>query len=406
MSIHSALIARFIAQPLRDFDLDFRNGIYRRNGVIIPTLGGVAGLTHAQSGECWEEAPDGTLVAFTSNEPRILTGYGLWARGTFSTKCTNYNANPTALTNVTKSGAAAATLTVVDDAAALASAGLGPICSSGKVYKLDNSSGATVASAVIGGSAGNINLHRFSAYIRGGSGHIKDSWSGAPVTAAEGLFGADANYRRVSRLRVAANSAAQMQIVADPGQILFFVLNEFFESSQIGPVIESAGSSASNGAARLTIPFAQRDEDFVILVAVNMVDGSTGAARYIAQLKLDNDNRWLIRFGTDNTALAIARSAGVNQQIGPLAPTLGSGKGVIALRYKAGKASIAVLFGGGAPTISAEVSVNFPASALTALHIGHDDGATQLNGLIERNRILQGTFDNAAWTDLITEMAA
>jgi hypothetical protein len=78
------------------------------------------------------------------------------------------------LTNITKSGDAAAVLSVVDDTAALTAAGLIGVCTGGKVYKLDNSAGSGVSYVVFSGPTTNINPHSGQIYVLGDAARIID----------------------------------------------------------------------------------------------------------------------------------------------------------------------------------------------------------------------------------------
>jgi hypothetical protein len=81
-------------------------------------------------------------------------------------------------TNIIKGGDAAAVLSVADSAPALAAVKLSNICTSGKVYRLDNSAGVGEAYLRPGGASGNNNPHSGQAYARlvSGVGPIRLGW--------------------------------------------------------------------------------------------------------------------------------------------------------------------------------------------------------------------------------------
>lgn len=164
-------------------------------------------------------------------------------------KCTNFNANPTDLTNVSKAGDSASTLTVVDDTAALAAAGLSAICSSGRVYKLDNSLGVGSARVVVAGSMSVDTLHSASAYIRGGSGHIGYGNISADATVP---FEAEANYRRIKRDGSTASAGRSLVILANAGQVVYFILNQLEEGGLSSP-IPTTGAQATRQADSMVI---------------------------------------------------------------------------------------------------------------------------------------------------------
>jgi hypothetical protein len=99
-------------------------------------------------------------------------GYSNWPARTNKVTCRKFN--PVNTTGITKSGDAAAVLSVVDDTAALTAAGLIGICTSGKVYKLDNSAGSGVSYVVFSGPTTNINPHSGQIYVLGDAARIID----------------------------------------------------------------------------------------------------------------------------------------------------------------------------------------------------------------------------------------
>jgi len=88
-------------------------------------------------------------------------------------KCTCRKANPVDTTNIEKYGDAAAVLSVVDDTAALAAAGLSGVCTSGKVYDADNTLGTTDSWFSFNGYTGNTNTHSGSVFARLASGSLQ-----------------------------------------------------------------------------------------------------------------------------------------------------------------------------------------------------------------------------------------
>jgi hypothetical protein len=178
-----------------------------------------------------------------------MAGYLTEPAGT--NKCTNYNVNPTALTNVSKGGDAASTLTVVSDAAALATAGLANISPNGNVYKLDNSLGSTWAAMVVAGASGNTNTHSYTAWVRGsGTGKIGDSYSQAYTLA----FTATSGYVKKVYTGAAVNVATSFTVYADPGAIIYVIGNQMEETSYSSSMIVTSGAAATRSADVLTYP--------------------------------------------------------------------------------------------------------------------------------------------------------
>src|SRR5690606_20738143 len=134
---------------------DFANGRYMRDGETA-SLGAARSASRTSPATWFTDA--GILQPFDANVAAI-TDRGLYAGGQRVNKCRNFNANPTDLTGVSKAGDAAAMLTVVDDSAELAAAGLDGICTSGMAFKFDNSAGTSTSWLYIAGNSGNTNPH-------------------------------------------------------------------------------------------------------------------------------------------------------------------------------------------------------------------------------------------------------
>lgn len=164
-------------------------------------------------------------------------------------KCTCNNHNPTDTTNVTKYGNTSATLTVVDDADELAAVGLDNICSSGKVYKLDNTVGSGLAYAQVTGACGNTNKHTASAFIR---------TTGSTATIAIGGYGASyvsaTHYTRIEVAKTTPVTSDTLQLYAQFGTVLYFILVQLEEGPIASSLILTTTAAASRTAAITTIP--------------------------------------------------------------------------------------------------------------------------------------------------------
>ena len=171
-------------------------------------------------------------------------------------KVTCRKSNPVDTTNITKSGDDAAVLSVVDDSAALAAAGLSDICTSGKVYKLDNSAGAAEAYANFGGTTGNTNAHYGLCYMRAptaafgflqaaGTGASGDS--GVVFTATTGSYNGTV-YVPFSFAITAGATSNFMRLRANAGAIVYFILPKLEE----GAFTTSPIAKDSTGADPLT----------------------------------------------------------------------------------------------------------------------------------------------------------
>lgn len=231
--------------------------LYATNGFLRP-------ITNANSSVKWVEDLDGTLVQSPANKPAMpgmrLTD-GVWyptasdgslispisrmirtAQGSVAeydetypgvlvepaatNKCTCRKVNPTDTTNMVLYGDVAATLTLVSDTAALTAAGLIGLCTSGNVYKLDNSGGSTAAYVLCGGTVANTNSHSAGIFARGaGKLYIVGSLNSGTVFNL-------AIYEQAQNLNITPTStSAQLGVYCTAGQVAYFIMPELVESS-------------------------------------------------------------------------------------------------------------------------------------------------------------------------------
>ncbi len=194
---------------------------------------------------------DNVLKLFANGAPAYIdTGLASYAART--NNCTNFNANPTATTNMTKSGDAAATLTVVDDTANLAAAGLSQqVCTSGKVFLLDNTSGVAIATVQTGGVTGTTASCTVSAYVKGsGTFGVGLALGGGTTTQNLTATGSYARYQT----SVSGNASRQFTLTAAAGAKVWFILNQLDPGlGAASPPIIVAGAAATYAADTLTL---------------------------------------------------------------------------------------------------------------------------------------------------------
>ena len=212
----------------------------------------------------WVRNGSGNYEAKSSVE-LALSDNGLHTLPTRSNKQTNYNANPTNLSGMTKLGDAAATLTVVDDTAALAAAGLGSICTSGNVFKLDNSAGAATATARITVSEPISGPHVASVHARRtGSGAVV---FGMSETAVRTAIPAGTDYARFSGYD--PDGSGQLVIIADPGTVVWFILNQLEEGAFATPPIVTTGAGANRVGNRQIASTLEGNRAFALDFVLN-----------------------------------------------------------------------------------------------------------------------------------------
>lgn len=256
-----------VAKPFPGFALalDFLKSRYRQGSTYRTAITELGGYSYTRTGVKFELNTSSALARFAANVPGIVPDVGYFSRGALTNKCTNHNANPNgALTNMNRSGDAAATLTEVDDTAQLQIAdliGTDRPCTNGKVFQLDNSAGTTTAFATVNGGTGNLNPHSVSAYVRGGTGACGLGGTARPT------FPASSNYVRRTHLNATpAATTNNASISADPGQVVFFILNQLVEGPNPGPIIVTAGAAASVGSDNLSTAVAMPSGEFTIIV--------------------------------------------------------------------------------------------------------------------------------------------
>ena len=201
-------------------------------------------------------------------------------------KCECVKANPADTTGITKTGDVASVLSVVDDSAELALAGLDEVCN-GNVYKLDNTSGVAFAAADISGVTGNANAHFVSAYVRAatGTGGIKTN------TSAELLAISDSGYARYELAIPVPGTTAITRIYADASSVVYFILPQLEENTISTPVIIGADTSAS----------ATRDADIITTPTPSVLTAASGAIEMVVDPAETGQTAYLFSSGTNSS---------------------------------------------------------------------------------------------------------
>lgn len=200
----------------------------------------------------------GAFIGAAANEPRFdhdETGaaLGVFLEGAATNLSDTVNINPTDSSSITLSGHA--TLTVVDDAAALDSAGLLGVCTSGKVYKFDGSSASGNSFAIIAQSTSGA-LQTVSAWVRGAGLFAILGEHTSSFTSAQ--------YARIS-LSHTSNSNRNVAIRVNPGQTCYFILQQFETKDQpSSEVLSSSTSAVTRAQDVLTLPVPDGMQDITL----------------------------------------------------------------------------------------------------------------------------------------------
>lgn len=234
-------------------DLDFAAGRYALDGVYGAGL--PAGWTFERAGAGTAERLDGTLVPFATGVPRI-TDRGLLVEEQRTNKLTLRNATPSSTVGYGVSGGLAVA-EIVDDSAALASAGLSSICPSGTVVRVTATGPWRLT---LSGAAGNTSAHFGSVYWRTegtapGRGRADIVWSNLsedPTTAPIPLT----HYQRLLKnLGAPSTPSVQMSIRGSNAGVYYFILPQLEEGTFATSPIVTEGAAATRGAdvARLDL---------------------------------------------------------------------------------------------------------------------------------------------------------
>lgn len=365
-----------------------------RSGELVDTAGGAA-ITFTRASAAWASDSSGVLRQYASDVPRIVPSpvglMSVFREPQRTNKCTNHNANPNgSLTAMSKGGDAAATLTEVDDTAALAAAGLSVVCSSGKAFKLDNSAGGTNAYVSFSGASGNTNDHTVSAYVRGSGNCLLRT--GYTTTADGGPHALTANFvRRFGRQSAgltngAKNSADVMWLVAYPGAVVYFILNQLEEGAFETTPIVTAGSSVT------------RVRDSVFLPNFSIVAGepTTQVVDFVMQYPVLSSNRLT---GTSSIGLEIvpgSRVARVYNGTSLLATanayTAGT-RGKVA--YAGDSTGRSICLNGGAVASDANTHRDAGPTSYTLMQFSTTDDSASPVGYIHGFRIFPSRLTNA-----------
>lgn len=325
-------------------------------------------------------------------------GAPVW--GARMNKCVNWNANPTDVSGITKSGDASSVLSIVDDTAALGSCGLSTICTSGKVYKLDNSAGATDAIARIAGNSGNTNAHVMSIYLRTIGGMSPPYVRFSTIGEAATFPAISPSYARVVTPSFTPGAATGgVQVCVKPGQAVYFILNQLEEGTFPTPVIPVAGAAATRTAVApvITAPMGAT-QDFTIFVKQELM--TTGAVANETLLSWDDgtvgagsaNNRVRVLRSTSNSIFGQAAVSGGVTGLGTVAAMAGRRVVRAVLRRVGGKCRLGI---NGAWLANETADLTMP--SLSFLRIGHSSPGSEMgNARARRLLLLPGMSDAQA----------
>lgn len=214
----------------------------------IFALSSAAGKTYVDA--------SGVLRTAGVNEVRVdySSGVGeILFEGAATNKMTIFNASPTSTAGLIREGDAAATITLVNDTAALTAAGIN--IGNGNVYLLDNTAGVGVAAATVNVECGNTNQHAMSAYARcEGQGSIRRNAIGATIQ----LINNQSTYIRIGGVVTPAAATNRLSMNVTAGGRLWFILPNLVEATSVTSTIITAGSATTRTADIVPLTAAAR----------------------------------------------------------------------------------------------------------------------------------------------------
>lgn len=194
---------------------------------------------------------NGDLKLAAADEPRIEhdengNALGLLVEGSRVNELTAYNANPTDTTGWIAAGDANGVFSIVDTPVPLSSVGLGNLCSSGKVFKLDNSASVTsfyVESSII---LGDLDVRSCFAYlyIEGSATNNGTFGIGYDVDQGVRLNNSGAWEKIIVKNVTPAAINRRLRIKAYPGQVIYFILPQLEKGTFCSSPIVVSGAVA------------------------------------------------------------------------------------------------------------------------------------------------------------------
>lgn len=342
-----------------------------RGGLADMVRGATVSFSRASA--AWAFDSSGVLRQYASGVPRIVPSpagiMGVLREPQRTNKSSTYNANPPNVGGVVKhSGDASATVTLVNDAAALSAAGLSNVCSSGMVYCADNSTGLGALHVYNPGGVGNTNPHTFSVYARGvgtcglGSGYV-------PTNPATTVL--SASYSRVHHSFTPSNASDWLRLTVAPGSVAYFILQAIEEGEFATSPILTAGAQVTRLRDSITAAVA-RFVPMSMYLDCYLVGQRSDQAQVLVNWDDGSSNRWSIyqEIVAGRPFCTLTSLAGVTQMQSVIGNSTTTQRHRVALAFAENDAA-AVLDGGSAVTDSVCAA---PAAA-TTLRLGESVGA-------------------------------
>lgn len=364
---------------------DFTTGIYCLNGISYPTFATVPGATVTRASQGYALNSNGEYVSFASGVARI-TDFGLLVEEQRINRLTINNYDPQVLTGLTKSGAAAATLTLVTDPTEMTAIGL-----SGNVFKLDNSAGGSASVVTFSGTPGSTNPFIFSTLTRG-SGTFQFFLGGN----AGGVKNLTTGYSRQWSGITPAASGSVPSIQLATGGVMYFVLTGLEEGTWITSPIVVAGATATRATDVVTVgglSLAANSGSSLVAHGLPQAPNTFVTSQLLAEVNSGTSaNRINInRVATTNTVRYITTQGGADQYSNAGAAWSQGAIGGAAM-YEATGAQRGAFNG---TLATAGSSVNRPIFPFTTIYFGSNPAGVPWNGYVRRVKFKSRALSDA-----------
>ncbi len=233
----------------------------------------------AGAGRAYMDAAGILRADLAANQPRFTYVGGvrrLVIEGQIANKVTTPKHNPTTIAGWTTNGVAS--LSVVDDTAALGAAGLSAICTTGAVYRIDNAAGGGADYVQLPGGASAVAAHALDAYVRvvaGSGASMSFSTSGA---GSINLPAAGTGYVRVSNTGTPTAVGQRLQFYVPAGAVIHIILPGLYDRAAPPPPYPIIGDTAA--------AVTQAGESFRLPAAIEVMMGGAGGRTALVRCSL------------------------------------------------------------------------------------------------------------------------
>lgn len=279
----------------------FKNSLIGKNGTAATFTRASAEIYENVFGQYQKYATDAAAY-----------GVGITQHPAITNKCTNYNLNPTDLTNVTTSGSGA--FSVADMSSFLSATKFANLLSNadinGNMIKLDNTGAGGVSTISFNGAAANTNTHSLKVfvYVQSGAATVKRS----STTTGQVALTASSALQEVVIEGFTASAADVIDVVAADNAIIYAFANMLTETTTAPKqLIECSGASGNVAQTDTQLPttgFPVNDCSYFFYLPKGIVDNSANQVIFDSFVDANNYTRAFFESATGLIAIRKAIS--------------------------------------------------------------------------------------------------